>query len=111
MKRHVHRRSDGIVVICGRAWCARSLRSESVSYLVLLSAPLAGAGIMSALGSKGLQVMLALLAVVALVVGGWMLDARVESDARGAGRAPRASQVADRRRATADREGSRRERS
>jgi hypothetical protein len=80
MKRHVHTRSDGIVVICRRAWCAPSLRRESVPYVVLLAVPLAGAVIMSALGSKGLQVMLALLAVAALVVVGRMLSASVEGE-------------------------------
>jgi hypothetical protein len=83
MKRHVHIRSNGIVVICRRPWCVRSLGRESVSRLVLLSVAFASAAAMSALGPKGLQAWIALLAVAALVVAGRILGARVERDARG----------------------------
>jgi hypothetical protein len=88
MNRHVHRRSDGIAVICTGACCAPSRTSEIAWRALLVAGP---AAVVAASGALGLEwssrLALALLAFAGLLAW-WaarVTDAPlVERDARAA---------------------------
>ncbi len=82
MNRHVHRRSDGLVVICTRRRCAVWQHGDVAWRVLLVTAPLLIAA-SSTLVAKRFAVALALIAVAALLV--WRtreLASRIERDAR-----------------------------
>ncbi len=82
MNRHVHRRPDGLVVICTRRRCALWQHRNIVWRVLLVTAPLLIAA-SSTLVAKNLGVILALVAVAALLV--WRTReaaSRIERDAR-----------------------------
>jgi hypothetical protein len=84
MNRHVHRRPDGLVVICTRRRCALWQHGDIVWRVLVVTSPLLIAAT-STLVAKRFGVVLALVAVAALLV--WMTPKALLAD-----RAPRSRQ-------------------
>ncbi len=67
MNRHVHRRPDGLVIICTRRRCALWSQGDIVWRVLLVTAPLLIAA-SSTFVTKNFGVVLALIATAALLV-------------------------------------------
>jgi hypothetical protein len=106
MNRHVHRRADGIAVICTRRRCALWQHRDVAWRVLLVTAPLLIAA-SSTLVAKNFGVVLTLVAVAALLV--WMMPRAVIADRATRSRRPAAREETLRPAATASskRSGSR----
>lgn len=87
MNRHVHRRADGIAVICTRRRCALWQHRDVAWRVLLVTAPLLIAA-SSTLVAKSFGVVVTLVAVAALLV--WMMPKAVLADRAARSRKPAA---------------------
>jgi hypothetical protein len=83
MNRHVHRRPDGLAVICTRRRCALWQHRDTAWRVLLVTAPLLIAA-SSTLVAKNFGVVLTLVAVAVLLV--WMTPNAVVADRAGRSR-------------------------
>jgi hypothetical protein len=86
MNRHVHRRPDGLVVICTRRRCALRHHGDIAWRVLLVTAPLLLAA-SSTFVTKNFGLVLALVGVAALLV--WLTANAIAADGRHAPASPR----------------------
>jgi len=83
IRRHVHHRRDGIIVLCTKGWCAPSRWRVIACRAFLLALPFALVAASIALGARRFALALTGFAVVALLAGvTGTLDAPVERGGR-----------------------------
>jgi hypothetical protein len=81
VERHVHRRPDGLVVLCVRAWCAPGWR-KATTRRALIAVPFAAVAASATFGRPRLAIVLGMVAAIALAVRVTMaLGARIDRDA------------------------------
>jgi hypothetical protein len=82
VKRHVHRRPDGLVVLCVRPWCAPGWRKATIRRALLIAVPFAVVAASATTGLPRLAIALGAVAAIALAVRATMaLGARIDRDA------------------------------